>query len=100
MSAWNTVRFNPMDAARGKWNIFPTSPACYVIYVNSRLVYVGQSMNIRKRMVGHYCRPTCVWMKEKQIVMKYRLSRKYGDWAMVELRLIRRLQPNLNLACA
>jgi hypothetical protein len=80
MSAWKSVE---LFASRGEYVMpgsLPKVAACYAIYVDGRLVYIGQAP----------------WGSGSRIVVKYRQSRKYGDWAMVELRLIRRLSPSGN----
>lgn len=79
----------------------PAAPGCYVIYLDRQIIYIGQSENlwnrIRKyeiRLVGdRYVTP---WGIGDRVEMKYKLSSRYGDWLMREVRLIRRLQPRGN----
>lgn len=81
-------------------------PGCYVIYCDEQLVYVGQSTNVQKRIKSYdfgYTRYSNTgihtpWGLCRKLVIKIRKSIRYGDWAMVELRLIKRLQPKLNCA--
>lgn len=80
----------------------PPVPGCYAIYLKSRLFYVGSTKNLRLRFRGHQIDANRVAYKTfagspKDIQIKYRPSVKFGDWAMVELRLIKRLQPPLNV---
>lgn len=104
-------QFYPADWRGSRWVSFdlgacgvsfPRRPACYVVYLNGELSYVGQASDLAKRMSAHGIRAgyggSCmsVWGPFKSIVIKARFSTAYGDWAMRELRLIRRLQPRIN----
>lgn len=75
---------------------FPRCAACYVFIVDNRCVYVGSTVNMNVRMRAHRNpardRTPIPW-KHQDILVKYRPSKKYGDWLMLELRLIRRLKP-------
>ncbi len=86
-------------------------PACYVVYLDEKLHYIGSTYNIKKRFQGYKIKPvkkrwgvgggfnplnTAVltpWGQCQSLFIKVRYSKKYGDWAMQELRLIRKLQP-------
>jgi len=80
----------------------PAHGGCYVIYLDGRLSYIGQSGNLRGRFRDH--RITRLpegnirtpWGSASKIVIKVRVTQKYGDWAMIELRLIHRLNPPHN----
>jgi hypothetical protein len=82
----------------------PIRPACYAIYLNGSLRYIGQTANLRKRIAGHGIElarysdsiMTKEWGQFKACTIKANFGVRYGDWAMRELRLIRRLQPDLN----
>lgn len=85
----------------------PQQPGVYAVFINGDLLYIGSSMNVRTRLSNHalkYARYSATvhtpWgdFKADEWVVKYRPSRRYGDWAMVELRLIRRLCPRFNIA--
>lgn len=80
-------------------------PAVYAIYIDGELVYIGQTANLRGRFQTHHLRPGYArniitpWGDlpgSAKITAKAKPSRRYGDWAMIELRLIRRLRPRLN----
>lgn len=78
----------------------PRGPACYVVYVDGRLVYVGSTENLYSRLRNHITDPIgfpgrfrTPWGEGLAGVVKYRPSRRFGDWLMVEARLIRRLKP-------
>lgn len=97
----------------GKWQAFdpliydtlPAIAAVYAIYFDADLVYVGQTSNLRGRFQTHrfrhgYARniitPWGDLPDKTRVAAKARPMRRYGDWAMIELRLIRRLRPRLN----
>lgn len=77
-------------------------PGCYVVYIDGVLVYVGQSRNVKGRICSHdfnYGMGGSVrtpWGYFTDVYFKVRYTEKYGDWAMIELRLIKRLQPKFN----
>lgn len=93
-------------------NLIPSIPGCYAIYVDDELAYIGSSVNIRARLIGKSYekdryghglgrlndrgRFATPWGDAKLIVVKYRPSFRFGDWAMIELRMIRRLAPKHN----
>jgi excinuclease UvrABC nuclease subunit len=93
---WITFEFNiePMNLLK--------SPAVYVVYGDGRLLYIGQSMDVQKRIDSHDIRYGysnkihTPWGSYDQVKIKVRYSSKYGDWAMRELRLIKRIQPPFN----
>jgi excinuclease UvrABC nuclease subunit len=95
-SAWVTA--DPTEY----WKL-PAVPAVYAVTLNGRVVYVGQSTNLFKRFNAYRMRMAygegtlTPWGQVVGIVaMKYSRSRRFGDWAMRELRLIRRLRPEWN----
>ena len=72
-------------------NPIPAVAGCYAMYnCNGYIKYIGSTTNLRTRLHCHYreAKPTGL--------VKISVSRKYGDWAMRELRLIRRLRPSHN----
>lgn len=84
----------------------PRKPAVYAIYLDGDLCYVGQTVDLRNRFYEHKIRygygkniilpwDDCV-PDDTEITIKASLSVRYGDWAMRELRLIRRLRPRFN----
>lgn len=81
--------------------LMPQVSCCYAIYIEGKLVYVGSALNLRTRFAAHqiaYGRICCRPFRgdPSTALVKYRPSVRYGDWAMVELRLIDRLKPILN----
>jgi len=104
-----SFQFYPGDWHGTKWFKYrPMSltikplPGCYVIYLDGALSYIGQSSNVRKRISNHRLRygygagVITPWGQFSDCCIKVRYSTKYGDWAMRELRLIRKLRPCLN----
>lgn len=96
----------------GRWMIrpnnfgLPTLPGVYVLYVDHEPVYVGSAVDVQRRLHEHGVRygyakgsiHTRTWgaISGSAYHWKVKLSVRYGDWAMQELRLIRRLRPRLN----
>lgn len=83
----------------------PKVACCYVLYFDGVMKYIGSTNDLRNRYSGHAIRysygkelitPWGYFDNNVEISIKYRPSKKYGDWLMVEARLIRRLQPPFN----
>lgn len=83
----------------------PNVPAVYAVFIDGSLVYVGQTVDLRNRFSEHNIRygyarilitPWCDVPETAVLSLRFSRSRKYGDWAMRELRLIRRLKPRFN----
>lgn len=83
------------------WRV-PKHPACYAVYMDHALVYVGQTNDLRARLSGHRLRHGYAnnfhtpWGQCKTLLVKARFADRAGDWAMREFRLIKRLQPPEN----
>lgn len=101
--------------AKSKWVVYEYGdlvepcerrPGCYVIYGDGKLLYIGQSINVRNRIKTydiHYARDfkICFTLKGRDLkfntfAIKVCYSKKVGDWAMQEIRLINRLKPEYN----
>ncbi len=105
---WMPGRWQKVAAARaGLWGVpdTPNLPGVYVIYFGDELVYIGQSNNIRARFARHNIRygyaqniitPWGDVPESVGVFAKIKPSKRLGDWAMWEIRLIHRLQPRLN----
>ena len=96
MSRWKRYDF---DAFRR----LPREAGVYAIYLDGVLSYVGESINIQERFWmhnirwGYACNIISPWGRDhKSVFVKVSVSARYGDWAMRELRLIRRLLPPFN----
>lgn len=94
-SAWLEVH-SPLE--------IPPIACCYVLIFDRTFVYVGQTINLKQRIMQHmfrYRRPQNTlltpWGEAKTLSIKYKPSRVYGDWLMTEARLIKRLRPVLNI---
>lgn len=83
----------------------PVVACCYCIYINDDLVYIGSTNDLRNRFSGHsfrhgyaknYHTPWCDYNLPIKIMIKYKPSLKYGDWLMIEARLIRKIRPVFN----
>ena len=101
-SRWKSVIIS--DFSVGWYKLLPEVAACYAIYKNSgELVYIGSTKNLSERMAGHRHggpngkpRSSMKISEMRQMVIKYKTSKRYGEWLMTEARLIRRLKPPLN----
>jgi excinuclease UvrABC nuclease subunit len=77
---------------------FPAVPAVYVVYVDGFVYYVGSTANLRLRMINTWNHKNeDANLRPRSVVVKFSISRRYGDWRMREVRLIRRLHPRANL---
>jgi excinuclease UvrABC nuclease subunit len=102
-------QFYPADWSGSRWVVFdvstallPRKPACYVIYLDGALSYVGQASDLASRISNHGIRQSygrsiiTKWGNFASVVIKARFGDRLGDWAAREIRLISRLQPPLN----
>ena len=99
MSRWISYDFSDVASRYSVKNL----PGVYVVYGDKGLIYVGQSTDVKKRMACHsinYANYTdfieTPWGRFRSVFVKIKYTRRYGDWAMLELRLIKRLQPPFN----
>jgi excinuclease UvrABC nuclease subunit len=81
----------------------PDLACCYAFYFDGNLGYIGQTGSLKKRLRSYRIHRIgdlieTPWGTFSSVLMKVRPSKKYGDWAMIELRLIKRLQPPFNCA--
>lgn len=81
----------------------PELPCCYVVYANGNPCYVGQTNNARRRIQSHNfnlmqysSHIETAWGVFKDVFIKCKFPKKYGLWAMIELRLIKKMQPKFN----
>ena len=107
--------YYPKDWKGSKWVRFnidtldrmPSDPGCYVIYADGVVIYVGQAINVFRRLRAYNFRygygraQMCSFESEPtftcgELSVKVRFADRYGDWAMRELRLIKRLKPRFN----
>lgn len=94
------TRFNPYNK-----KTLPDCAGVYVIYRGRRIIYIGSSTRMRHRWSAH-CLDACPamyhmkaakpWPLFDSLSGKYSLSRRLGDWAMREIRLISRIKPKMN----
>lgn len=76
----------------------PEWPCCYVVYIDGEMAYIGQTENAKARFTSHRAKGCVKGIDYERVTLKLKLSRHYGEWAMTELRLIKRLRPLLNRA--
>jgi predicted GIY-YIG superfamily endonuclease len=76
------------------FNMLPEWPCCYVFYLHGKIVYIGQTENLLQRFRSHEAKSP--WFSSVGLTLKFKLSRRFGDWAMTEVRLIKRLKPEWN----
>lgn len=83
----------------------PVVACTYAVYFDDGLVYVGSSVDVRNRFSEHKIRhgygkniitPWGDVPNWTRITLKIKRSRRRGDWAMWEIRLIHRLRPLFN----
>ena len=100
MSKWKKYKLFPIKEE------LPNKPCVYAIFFDGNLVYVGQSNSLTNRFAGHAFRfgygkniqtPWDSIPDDVKIEIKAKFSEKLGDWAMWEIRLIRRLKPIYNV---
>lgn len=92
-----------MRERRRQWFAFdldtvPEWPGCYAVYIDGILTYIGQTENAKFRFQSHRAKGCVKKIEYGRVVVKLKLPRRYGEWAMTEIRLIKRLQPVLNRA--
>lgn len=99
MSKWKKFGLFPKKGA------LPSKPCVYAVYFDDVLVYVGQSNSLSNRFSGHAFRfgygknihtPWEDLPQKTRIDIKAKFSERLGDWAMWEIRLIRKLKPIYN----
>lgn len=119
---WGAARFRlaarmlmkPKGQKWRAWEVFdptnpktmPRLPGVYVIFQGLTVVYVGSSRCVRHRMQGHrldgnagrsnYYSKSSEWTALSGLSGKFCVTHKFGEWLMLEARLIRRLSPSHN----
>jgi hypothetical protein len=91
-------RWRSYSIAESWWLNLQPLAGVYVVVMDGRAGYVGQSSNVRNRMSQHNIRRVgdvyvTPWGTCRTCVVKIGGTRRHGDWLMRELRLIRRLRP-------
>jgi predicted GIY-YIG superfamily endonuclease len=89
---WFTTDFSSIGS-------LPKIPGVYVLYRDNKVVYVGQSVNIRQRLKNHFAGSHSKHISnctKSKIKIKYRVNFRIGAWAMLEQRLIAKLKPEWN----
>lgn len=98
------MQWKSIDFLKNRRDI-PSVACCYAIYFDGALKYIGSTGDLRNRFSGHAIRygfakniitPWGDFPDTVSFVVKYKASRRYGDWLMLEARLIRRIKPDFN----
>lgn len=98
LSTWKTYNY---DLGR-EFGLIERRGGVYAIYCDGALCYIGQSINVASRITSYRIRFSygdgilTPWGNPKSVIVKVSYGRRFGDWAMRELRLIRRLRPPQN----
>lgn len=86
-----------------EYSTLPDAPAVYVVLLDGQPMYVGQTTRLRQRFNNYRMRwgygggVLTPWGQfDGTVSIKFSHGWRYGDWAMRELRLIRRLRPPWN----
>ncbi len=90
MSRWSSPL--PISAYRK----FPRTPGVYAIYEDGALVYIGQSLDMRRRFSSHLKKRPEIVIPGKYTV-KFKLTQRLGDFLAWEFRLLHRLRPCWNI---
>lgn len=98
-SKWKTLDFDDVTYEKA-----PVQPGVYVFTCDGVCSYIGQTLNLHSRIhhshairYAHYSNSIITpWGRFSSVQVKYRCSRRYGEWLMAEARLIRRLKPRFN----
>lgn len=97
-------RWRSYDLLAGA-NPLPRAAGVYVIFIDDEAVYVGSSVNVAVRFYEHKFRygygnniitPWGDLRNDRKVSVRVRRSKRLGDWAMWEIRLIHRLKPRFN----
>lgn len=88
---------------RGDFGLMTKQWCVYVIYLNERLAYIGQTNNLYMRLRTHrigFSKKDNIWNtnwgKFADLYIKVKYPSKLGKEAMIEKRLISRLKPTYN----
>lgn len=71
----------------------PESPGVYIIYQANRLLYIGQSVNLKKRLSNHHRKKH---IEDRRTLIKIIICDNHKE---LETLLIRELNPRLNNKC-
>lgn len=112
MNKWFTIEHDGIPPCATFASPVPDTGGCYAIYADGKLVYVGSTENLYSRVRTHIEQTFAMLRPGSQIVIsrvgttervpvrrwkiKVRPAQFFGDWATLELRLIRRLRPLCN----
>jgi hypothetical protein len=101
------LRSLPVRERWGRWQRIwsiddaPLNAGCYALVASESAIYIGQSGNIRSRLVAHHWRIKRRGVKTRWGfidggIVKVRISKRPAEHLMIEARLIERLSPKFN----
>lgn len=95
------LRYEKGQIQGGEFGLMRTQWVVYVIYLNERLAYVGQTNNLYQRLLTHRIgfrnnMWNTNWGKFADLYIKVKYPSNLGKEAMIEKRLISRLKPFYN----
>jgi hypothetical protein len=103
-SRWQIIAAEDWESLPEKAGVYTVAYLCYNRHgrLENDHFYVGSTSNLKHRFRCHVNSPTGLLHKDHYgscsgHEIHFSLSSRYGDWAMRELRLIRRLQPSANI---
>lgn len=90
MSRWLKIKSNEVKN-------LPEGPGVFALYVDDKLVWISQGLNIRQRVKDGF-RHAFYYKKvsPSKCFMKVSLSKSLGDWVLRDLRLMHKLAPKWN----
>lgn len=105
-SKWKTYvvrKGKPVPVCPDTGDAVPKDAGVYAVCYQGGVIYVGSTCSLYKRMLGHqFSRRrggsvNTPWGTAKtRLTIKCRPARCFGEQAMAELRLLRRLRPRCN----
>ena len=100
MSAWQAI-----ELFKRNGQPLPKAAGVYAVYFGNEVVYVGSTCNLANRFHEHRIRygygkniitPWADMPDTARVYIKFKQSRRLGQWAMDEIRLIAKIQPVFN----
>ncbi len=95
---WKTTRWRKLTRFDIDWGKeIPERPGVYALYLENSLLYIGSSSNLKSRLNNHPFVRRSDSVRTDFKYLKFKVCSKYGEWLMLEARLIKRAKPPLNL---
>jgi excinuclease UvrABC nuclease subunit len=85
-------------------HLLPSLPGVYVLYLDKDIKYIGQSIDLHKRIHDHLGNETASKLRNLQnssrVTVKFKVCFSPNEYLGLEVRLITRLRPEWNIALA